>query len=234
MILLIDNYDSFVFNLDRYLRELGQETNVVRHDQITIAEVEQMQPAAVVLSPGPCSPNEAGICLDLVRSLYQQLPIFGVCLGHQVIGAAFGAKIPRAPEPIHGRVSLIRHAHSPMFANIPSPFQATRYHSLIVDEATLPAALKITARTADGLVMALEHSQFPVASVQFHPESVLTQYGHRLLANFLTIAGIPSGPIPPGDALDVSRMGTHLPLEVEEAIDSRWVSSDTNKPPLHW
>ncbi len=234
MLLIIDNYDSFVFNLDRYFRELGQETLVVRNDRISVAEVEALRPQAIVLSPGPCSPTEAGICLELIQQLHEDVPLFGVCLGHQALGAAFGASVPRAPEPVHGRVSPILHVASPLFAGIPSPFQATRYHSLIVDEGTLPPELTVTARTPNGIVMALEHSQLPIGSVQFHPESVLTQFGHRLLANFLDRAGIAHGPIPRGDALDVAAIGPQLANELEAAIDSRWVSDEPSRAPLHW
>lgn len=234
MLLLVDNYDSFVFNLDRYFHELGQETLVVRNDQLSVAEVAALQPQAVILSPGPCSPNEAGICIELIRTLHERVPIFGVCLGHQALGAAFGASVPRAPEPVHGRVSPIAHVGSPLFANIPSPFQATRYHSLIVDEATLPPDLRVTARTPDGLVMALEHTRWPVCSVQFHPESILTQHGHQLLANFLSIAQIPCGPVPNGDALEVTTLGPQPIEDLESGLDSRWVSDEQQSPPLHW
>jgi len=233
MLLLIDNYDSFVFNLDRYFHELEQETLVVRNDGLSVDDVTAMQPQAVILSPGPCSPNEAGICVELIRRLHKRLPIFGVCLGHQALGAAFGARIARAPEPVHGRVSPIAHAGSPLFADIPNPFQATRYHSLIVEEQTLPPELVVTARTPDGLVMALEHARLPVCSVQFHPESVLTQHGHRLLANFLKRAAIACGPIPCGDALDAASIHPQLADELEAEIDSRWVTETPSKP-LHW
>lgn len=234
MLLIIDNYDSFVFNLDRYFRELGLETLVVRNDQLGVADVAALKPQAVVLSPGPCSPNEAGICIELIQKLHTHLPLFGVCLGHQALGAAFGARVPRAPEPVHGRVSPILHSNSSLFRGVPSPFQATRYHSLIVDEATLPPELVVTARTPDRLVMALEHATLPVCSVQFHPESILTQHGHRLLANFLDRAGIAHGPIPRGDALEVATIGPQLANELEAAVDSRWVSDEPSRAPLHW
>ncbi|QDV16790.1 Aminodeoxychorismate/anthranilate synthase component 2 [Gimesia panareensis] len=186
MILIIDNYDSFVFNLSRYFEELGQETSVVRNDQITIAEVTELAPAAIVLSPGPCTPEEAGISQDLVRHFMNQVPILGVCLGHQSIAASLGGQIIRAPEPVHGQTSLIHHQSSRLFSSLPNPFPATRYHSLIIHEATLPAELLITARTAEGIPMAIEHQTAPLFGVQFHPESILTECGLALLENFLS------------------------------------------------
>lgn len=201
MILLIDNYDSFVYNLSRYFRELGCETHVVRNDAVSVEDVRQMNPAAIVISPGPCTPHEAGISIELVRSLWCDVPMLGVCLGFQAIAAAFGAAIVRAPEPVHGRTSLIRHSGERIFADLPNPLQATRYHSLVVDEATLPVGLVVTARTADGIPMALEHQDFPLFGVQFHPESVLSQSGHRLLNSFLQISGIETAAIPTGDVI---------------------------------
>ena len=186
MILIIDNYDSFVFNLARYFEELGQQTHVVRNDQITIAEVTQLAPAAIVLSPGPCTPQEAGLCQDLVRHFINQIPILGVCLGHQSIAASLGGEIIRAPEPIHGQTSLIHHQSSRLLAGLPDPFPATRYHSLIIDETTLPAELIITARTSEGIPMAIEHQTASLFGVQFHPESILTECGLQLLENFLS------------------------------------------------
>ncbi|MFN0052546.1 MAG: anthranilate synthase component II [Planctomycetales bacterium] len=190
MILLIDNYDSFVFNLARYLQELGCETEVVRNDAANVDEVSAMQPEAIVLSPGPCTPDEAGICQELIRRQGPRVPLLGVCLGHQAMAAALGGRILRAPEPVHGRTSLVEHQGAKLFLGLPNPLRATRYHSLIVDEATLPQELRIVARTADGIPMALEHANWPMYGVQFHPESILTEAGRSLLANFLTLAGI--------------------------------------------
>jgi anthranilate synthase/aminodeoxychorismate synthase-like glutamine amidotransferase len=199
MILLIDNYDSFVFTLARYLEELGQATAVVRNDATSVSEIAVRKPAAIVISPGPCSPQEAGISLDVIRELSAAIPMLGVCLGHQAIAAAFGGNVIRAPEPVHGRASDILHSGEGLFLNLPMPLRATRYHSLIAEEATLPDELVITARTSDGLIMGLAHRSRPCFGVQFHPESVLTQSGHRLLANFLRLAGLPSADAPAGD-----------------------------------
>lgn len=190
MILLIDNYDSFVHNLARYFRRLGQETLVVRNTAIDAAGALRLAPQAIVLSPGPCTPAEAGCSIEVVRRLAGRVPILGVCLGHQTIGEAFGAAVVRAPQPMHGRTSAVHHAGSGTFAGLPNPLIAGRYHSLIVDEATLPAELKATAHTDDGVLMALEHREWPVVGVQFHPESILTEAGYDLLANFLRLAGI--------------------------------------------
>jgi anthranilate synthase component II len=189
-VLLIDNYDSFVFNLARYFTELGCVTDVVRNDEITVDEVASYQPRAIVISPGPCSPAEAGISLDVIRRWAPSIPLLGVCLGHQAIAAAFGGRVVRAPEPIHGETSAIQHAGVGLFGQVPSPFRATRYHSLIAERRTLPADLSITAQTTDGLIMAVAHRHWPTFGVQFHPESILTEHGHRLLANFLTMAGL--------------------------------------------
>jgi anthranilate synthase/aminodeoxychorismate synthase-like glutamine amidotransferase len=190
MILLIDNYDSFVHNLARYFRRLGCETLVVRNDAITIDEVRQMHPQAIVISPGPCTPNEAGIALELIRECATSFPILGICLGHQAIVQAFGGHIVVAHQPMHGRESDVTHSGSPMFRNVPSPFRAGRYHSLIVQRNRLPDCLEITARTDDYTVMAVEHKSLPVVGLQFHPESVLTDQGYQILQNFLTLAGI--------------------------------------------
>ena len=191
MLLLIDNYDSFVHNLARYFVELGCEAIVVRNDAITLDEIRSMAPAGIVISPGPCTPAEAGISCDLIREFGPTIPILGVCLGHQSIAAALGGEIIRAPEPVHGRTSMIHHDGGKLFDEVPNPFRATRYHSLIVAELSLPKELVVTARTSDGIPMALVHRDWPVYGVQFHPESVLTQYGRKLLANFLKLAGLP-------------------------------------------
>lgn len=234
MILLIDNYDSFVFNLARYVRELGLKTRVVRNDEISVVEAARLRPEAIVLSPGPCTPNETGICLELVEELLDDIPIFGVCLGHQAIAQALGANIIRAPEPVHGRTSMITHEGSPLFAGIPSPFRATRYHSLIVDETSVPSSLRITARTSDGLVMALEHESGTIASVQFHPESILTQHGHRLLANFLKGVGISTAD---PDAVSLQESppidSKREPL-FEQPDATVWFDDHTPGRPLHW
>ncbi len=188
MIALIDNYDSFTYNLVHYLGELGAEVVVHRNDAISIPDLLASTPDAIVLSPGPCTPNEAGICLDLIAAARNTLPILGVCLGHQAIGQSFGGKVIRAPVPMHGKVSQIRHDASGVFASIPDGFDATRYHSLIVERETLPAELRVTAETDDGLIMGLAHRERPIFGVQFHPESIVSQHGHLLLRNFLNIA----------------------------------------------
>ena len=187
MLLLIDNYDSFTFNLYHFLGDVGGRCEVARNDKLTVAEAMARQPEAIVLSPGPCTPNEAGICLDLVAAVAGKIPILGVCLGLQAIGQAFGGAVVRAPAPMHGKTSQIFHAGGDILQGIPSPFTATRYHSLIVDRATLPADLVATAWTEDGLVMALRHRALPVYGVQFHPESIASEHGHTVLANFLAL-----------------------------------------------
>jgi anthranilate synthase/aminodeoxychorismate synthase-like glutamine amidotransferase len=192
MILLIDNYDSFVHNLARYFRRLGTETRVVRNDLIDVAAVRNLKPQAIVLSPGPCTPAEAGCSLDVVRALGGQIPLLGVCLGHQAIGAALGGQIVRAQQPMHGRTSSIEHSRTGLFQDLPSPLTVGRYHSLVIDPQSLPAELQVTARTADGTIMAVAHREWPVWGVQFHPESILTEGGYQLLANFLRLAGIES------------------------------------------
>ncbi len=189
MLLLIDNYDSFTYNLVHYLGELGAESVVVRNDKITAEEALAKKPKAIVLSPGPCTPNEAGVCLDLIKKAGPTIPLLGVCLGHQSIGQSYGGKVIRAPEPMHGKISSITHTGKGVFKGLPKSFQITRYHSLIVERATLPDCLEITAETADGIIMGLQHKTHPVHGVQFHPESIASEQGHALLANFLELAG---------------------------------------------
>jgi len=188
MLLLIDNYDSFTFNLFHLLGELGETVEVVRNDAITVADALALRPEAVVLSPGPCDPDRAGICLALIREGAGQVPILGVCLGHQAIGQAFGGRVVRAPEPWHGKVDTIAHAGTDLFAGIPQGFRATRYHSLVVERETLPDALAVTAWNAEGLVMGLRHRTLPVFGVQFHPESIASEHGHALVGNFMALA----------------------------------------------
>jgi anthranilate synthase component 2 len=188
MIVLIDNYDSFTFNLVHYLGELGEQVRVHRNDKITSAAVVAADPDAIVLSPGPCTPNEAGICLDLIAAVADKIPILGVCLGHQAIGQAFGGKVVRAPTPVHGKLSLIRHRGGGIFRGINAAFKATRYHSLVVERATLPAELGVSAETDDGLLMGVAHARLPAHGVQFHPESIASEHGHLMLKNFLDIA----------------------------------------------
>jgi len=193
MILLIDNYDSFTFNLYHFLGDVGAQDGkfdceVWRNDKLLVADAMAMQPEAIVLSPGPCTPNEAGICLDLIAAAAGKIPLFGVCLGHQAIGQAFGGDVVRAPEPMHGKVSAITHTGTDILATLPSPFRATRYHSLVVARDTLPDTLVPTAWTDDGLIMAMHHRTLPVYGVQFHPESIASEHGHTILANFLAIA----------------------------------------------
>ncbi|TAJ62159.1 aminodeoxychorismate/anthranilate synthase component II [Brevundimonas sp.] len=190
MILVVDNYDSFTWNLVHYLAELGAETRVVRNDDLTAAEAWALKPEAVLLSPGPCTPNEAGICLALLDTAPLEMPIFGVCLGHQAMGQAFGGEVIRAKALMHGKTSPIEHEGRSVFAGLPSPFTATRYHSLAVRRETLPDVLEVTAWTADGEIMGLAHRTRPIHGVQFHPESIATEHGRDLLANFLDLANI--------------------------------------------
>jgi len=185
VVLVIDNYDSFTYNLVQYLGELGEEVLVRRNDEITLPEVLSLNPVAAVLSPGPGTPADAGICKELLLELGPTLPTLGVCLGHQCLGEAFGGTVRRASTVMHGKVSAVSHNQQSVFRGIPSPFAATRYHSLVVDGDTLPADLEVTASTADGTVMGLRHRQYPLAGVQFHPEAILTEHGHQLLKNFL-------------------------------------------------
>ena len=190
MIVVIDNYDSFTYNLVHYLGELGAETSVWRNDQITADEVLALKPSGILLSPGPCTPNEAGICLELIGKAAGKVPLLGVCLGHQSIGQAFGGNVIRAPQVMHGKRSPVRHEDKGVFAGLPNPFQATRYHSLIVERSSLPDCLEVTAETEDGIIMGLQHRTLPIHGVQFHPESIATEAGHDLLGNFLTLCGI--------------------------------------------
>ena len=190
MLILIDNYDSFTYNLVHYLGELGGEARVFRNDKIAVAEVMAMRPKGIVLSPGPCTPNEAGICLELIEKAGPTIPLLGVCLGHQAIGQAYGGKVVRAPVPMHGKLSQITHAGKGLLKGLPRKFAVTRYHSLMVERKGLPADLAVTARTDDGLIMGLMHKTHPVHGVQFHPESIASEHGHALLANFLDLAGI--------------------------------------------
>ncbi len=187
MILVIDNYDSFTYNLVQYLGELGAEIEVRRNDQTSLEEIDRMAPERIVISPGPKTPTEAGICLDVIERFCGRTPLLGVCLGHQAIGQAFGGKVIRAPEIMHGKTSNISHDGKTVFAGLPNPFPATRYHSLIVERKNLPACLEISATSPDGLIMGLRHKQMKVEGVQFHPESVLTEAGKQLLANFLKL-----------------------------------------------
>jgi len=189
MIILIDNYDSFTWNLYQFLGDLGAETVVHRNDKISVGQVLSARPQAIVLSPGPCTPNEAGICLDLIEKAQDQVPILGVCLGHQAIGQAFGGKVVRAPHLMHGKLSEVRHKAKGIFAHVPDGFSATRYHSLIVERESLPRSLEITAETDDGIIMGLQHKTKRIHWVQFHPESIASQHGHALLKNFLQQAG---------------------------------------------
>lgn len=205
MILLIDNYDSFVYNLARYLTRLGVEVLVRRNDAVDVHSIRQLNPSGILLSPGPCSPREAGCCVDVVQQLHRELPILGVCLGHQAIAQALGGRIVRAVAPVHGRASQIEHDRRGVFAGLPEKFAVGRYHSLIVERQSLPYELEVSAVTGDGTVMAVRHREYPVVGVQFHPESILTECGYELLANFCRLAGISirgevprtSGELPP-------------------------------------
>lgn len=187
MFLLIDNYDSFTYNLWHYLGELGAEVLVRRNDALTVDEALALQPEGIVISPGPCDPDRAGICLDLIRAAAGKVPLFGVCLGEQAMGQAFGGKVVRAPQPMHGKVDTIHHDGTGCFAGLPSPFRATRYHSLVVDRASLPNTLHVSAWTEDGLIMGITHNDLPVWGVQFHPESIETEHGHAMLKNFVDL-----------------------------------------------
>ena len=190
MVLMIDNYDSFTWNLVQYFGELGEDVRVVRNDDMTLAALEKLEPEAIVVSPGPCTPNEAGISLEVIEKLAGRVPIFGVCLGHQAIGQVFGGKVVRAPVPMHGKLSGVSHTGQSVFEDVPTPFEATRYHSLVVEQSSLPQCLEVSAWTVGpngerDEIMGLRHTSLPVEGVQFHPESILTQHGHALLKNFL-------------------------------------------------
>ena len=189
MFLLVDNYDSFTYNLYHFLGELGARITVKRNDALTADEALEMEPQGIILSPGPCDPDQAGICLELVAKAAGRLPLLGVCLGHQAIGQAFGGRVVRAPHPMHGKLSPIRHEADGVFEGLPSPLSATRYHSLTVERDSLPDSLEVTAETEDGTIMGLRHRELPVHGVQFHPESIASEHGHALLHNFLAIAG---------------------------------------------
>ena len=200
MMLLIDNYDSFTFNIVHFLSDLGMDTTVIRNDKITPWDALDMSPEAIVISPGPCTPNEAGICLDLIKAAAEAekpVPVFGICLGHQSIGQAFGGDVISCHEIKHGKLSKITHNEKGLFEGLPNPLNVTRYHSLVVSPKNLPDCLEVTAKTDDGIIMGISHKTLPIHSVQFHPESIATQQGHNLLANFLTVAGCaPSAPPP--------------------------------------
>jgi anthranilate synthase/aminodeoxychorismate synthase-like glutamine amidotransferase len=193
MILLLDNYDSFTYNLYQYLAELGAQVEVYRNDALSVAQAEALAPSHIVISPGPCTPREAGVSNAIIRALGSRIPLLGVCLGHQCIGEVFGGRVIRAPEPVHGKTALIQHAGVGVLRGLPQPFEAIRYHSLIVERATLPAALEITAETVDGLIMGLRHRVYPIHGVQFHPESIMTPSGKDLLRAYLD-AGVASVP----------------------------------------
>ncbi|WP_071392756.1 anthranilate synthase component II [Bacillus tuaregi] len=184
MILVVDNYDSFTYNLVQYIQEIGRDLVVRRNNEVTLDEIQTMKPEAILLSPGPGNPDTAGICLDIVKTYHQDIPILGVCLGHQIIAQAFGGKIKKAQQPMHGKISLMDHDQRSLFKELPTPTPITRYHSLVVDEATLPDCLEITARSEDGEIMALRHKRFSVEGVQFHPEAILTSSGKRMIRNF--------------------------------------------------
>ncbi|MEC9368208.1 MAG: aminodeoxychorismate/anthranilate synthase component II [Pseudomonadota bacterium] len=201
MLTLIDNYDSFTYNLVHYLGELGAESRVYRNDKATVEQVTAEEPAAIVLSPGPCDPDAAGICLDLIKAAGPTIPLLGVCLGHQAIGQAYGGKVVRAPVLMHGKLSTIENTGTGIFKGLPPRFEATRYHSLVIDKDSLPDCLEITAQTDDGIIMGVRHKSHPVHGVQFHPESIASEHGHALLANFLELAGLKPASVRPVSVL---------------------------------
>lgn len=188
MILMIDNYDSFTYNLVHYLKSLGRDVKVIRNDVITLGEVETLQPEMIVISPGPCTPHEAGMSLDIITHFKGRIPILGICLGHQAIAVAFGGTVIKAPQPVHGKLDFIAHDNKGVFCGLENPLQVTRYHSLVVSELGLPEVLTISARSTDGLIMGLRHTKYPIEGVQFHPEAVLTRQGHDLLNNFISVS----------------------------------------------
>ena len=208
MFLMIDNYDSFVYNLRHFIGELGADVKVVRNDEISAEEAVSGGYEGIVLSPGPCTPNEAGVCLDVVRQAPDELPILGVCLGHQVIGQALGGEIVRAPQPLHGKLSTVSHDGTGMLEGLPDGFEATRYHSLVIDPASLPNSLIVNGKTSDGCIMGVRHAARPIHGVQFHPESIASEHGHRLLGNFLSLA-----------------TGGRLPNKTPKALPSRRVTA---------
>jgi anthranilate synthase/aminodeoxychorismate synthase-like glutamine amidotransferase len=222
MILLIDNYDSFVYNLARYLREMGCETQVVRNDALSVENVRQLAPQAILISPGPCTPSQAGVSVEVVRAFSDRIPTLGVCLGHQAIGAAMGGEITRSPAPVHGMRCRVHHEGTGLFAGLPKPLWVGRYHSLCVVEDSLPDTLRVTARSDDGLVMALAHTARPLFGVQFHPESILTESGHQLLSNFLTLAGIAHTTPPNGDFQAPADAGDQWPQLANSATPMTW------------
>ncbi len=189
MVLMIDNYDSFTYNLVQYIGELGEEVVVYRNDEITIEGIHDLGPSRIVISPGPCTPEKAGISVDVVRNFYTTVPILGVCLGHQAIGYAFGARIVKAKRLMHGKTSKIHHDGKTIFRGLPNPFEATRYHSLVIDESSLPPIFEVSSRSEDGEIMSIRHKEYPLEGIQFHPESILTRVGKDLLRNFLSIEG---------------------------------------------
>lgn len=186
LILVIDNYDSFTFNLVQYIQSVDEEVHVVRNNEVTLKDIKEMQPNSILLSPGPGNPDTAGICLDVVKEFHQEIPILGVCLGHQIIAQAFGGKVHKANMPMHGKVDLIHHDGKQIFQDIPSPARVTRYHSLIVDEGTMPTCLQVSAKTENGEIMAIRHIDYPIEGVQFHPEAILTENGLQMIQNFVT------------------------------------------------
>ncbi len=229
MILLLDNYDSFVFNLARYVRELGYEPIVRRNDALSLDAIAALAPSHIIISPGPCSPTEAGISTDVIRRFGSTIPIFGVCLGHQCIGAAYGAEIVRAGRPMHGKTSAIHHDGTSVFVGLPSPFLATRYHSLVIAPASLPPELRVTATAEDGEIMAVEHRSHPVTGVQFHPESVLTEHGYRMLDRFLQGPRTDAAALPASadGGIGLSALGYEPP---REGLDRRGASRAHEAP----